>query len=551
MRHKHIFRFALAFTLAIGLLAGLYVFVAQARVGHARAGQAAPAEYTPHVEVVAPAAGDLITRTPQIVTMTYNCRGSLCLGTLLLDVVSVTVDGGQTYTEASLHMTDTLEEDGVYTYEWRLPSEDYVSHTIISRARDAYTRTGVSSPVTVHVDTVAPTVWLTLPTYTKNVTFPVAWRVEDGSGEVSYTLAYQRDDDDRTQWTAWPSGTSYLTQTGEMSDTFTVTQQTIDEGHTYHFRLRAYDKGHNTSAVTESIRVGKWRLYLPLVLRNYPPRFDYVNLTIDGPHNYTYDDEITVNLSAGVIGDRIQQIGLRNEGEMVWAIHSVVSDTTIDQSFTRTLPVATQLHTIEAIAFGETITSAIASASVYYVPNGGFEQAGLANWTITTDKLPASRVNATVGHPGSTGAAEGSFMLLLGDPTYPYNDVPLGHASAARTFDVPDEGAPTLVFKYIIWTQDKSTNENYDRFEVYVNDALVFADGNQNPTQGDKWWRVPSPENPRGEEDEITSGWVTKRIDLSDYAGQEITVSFQNHSRYDKFYNTYTYVDDVHITGGW
>jgi hypothetical protein len=545
MKHKQFFRSMLAFVLAIGLLAGLYVFVA-----HARAGQAAPAEYTPHVEVVAPAAGDLITRTPQVVTMTYDCRGSLCLGTLRVEVVSVTVDGGQTYTEASLHMTDTLEEDGVYTYEWHLPSEDYVSHTIISRARDAYTRTGVSSPVTVHVDTVAPTVWLTLPTYTKNVTFPVAWRVEDGSGEVSYTLAYQRDDD-LTQWTAWPSGTSYLTQTGEMSDTFTVTPQTIDEGHTYHFRLRAYDKGHNTSAVTESIRVGKWRLYLPLVLRNYPPRFDYVNLSIDESH--TYDADITVNFSASVIGDRIQRVGLRNHGETDWTIRSVISDTNIHQPFDWALPVATQLHTVEAIAFGETITSAIASASVYYVPNGGFEQAGLANWTITTDKLPASRVNETVGHPGSTGAAEGSFMLLLGNPSYTgIEDVPLGYASAARTFDVPDEGAPTLDFKYIIWSQDQSTNENYDRFEVYVNDVLVVADGNQNAGLApDKWWRVPSPENPRGDEGEITSGWATKRINLSGYAGQEITVSFQNHSRYDNVYNTYTYVDDVHITGGW
>ncbi len=543
MRHKQFFRPMLAFTLAIGLLAGLYVFVA-----HARAGQAAPAEYTPHVEVVAPAAGDLITQTPRVVTITYNCSGTLCLGTLLLDVVSVTVDGGQTYTEASLHMTDTLEKDGVYTYEWHLPSEDYVSHTIISRARDAYGRVGQSSLVTVHVDTVAPTVWLTLPTYTENVTFPVAWRVADGSGKVSYTLAYQRDDD-LTQWTAWPSGTGYLTRTGEMSDTFTVTQQTIDEGHTYHFRLRAYDKGHNTSAVTESIRVGKRRVYLPLLLRNYPPRFDYVSLSIDGPHNYTYDAEIMVNLSAGVIGDRIQRIGLRNEGETAWTIQSVVSDTTIDQSFPWTLSDATQLHTIEAIAFGETITSAIASASVYYAPNGGFE-GGVANWEITSAPLPASQVNETVGHPGSTGAAEGSFMLLLGNPSYTGRmDVPLGYAAATRTFSVPLAGDPKLVFKYIIWTQDKSPSDDFDRFEVYINNLLPFDDGNQNAGLSvDKWWRVPSPQNPR---DGVTSGWAIKRIDLSGYAGQEITVSFQNHSRYDNWYNTYTYVDDVHITGGW
>lgn len=61
------------------------------------------------------------------------------------------------------------------------------------------------------------------------------------------------------------------------------------------------------------------------------------------------------------------------------------------------------------------------------------------------------------------------------------------------------------------------------------------------------WQRVPGPDNVR---DGLTTGWATGLIDLQQSGGQTIIVSFQNHSRYDGWYNTYTYLDDVQIVIG-
>jgi bacillopeptidase F (M6 metalloprotease family) len=104
-----------------------------------------------------------------------------------------------------------------------------------------------------------------------------------------------------------------------------------------------------------------------------------------------------------------------------------------------------------------------------------------------------------------------------------------------------------LEFKYIIYSQDASTGDQYDRFEVYVNDQLVFHDGNQvnSGLDCDVWWRVPSPQNP-GNNGEV-SGWATGTVNLSAYAGQTVRLSFRNYSRFDGWYNTYTYLDDVAI----
>ena len=118
----------------------------------------------------------------------------------------------------------------------------------------------------VYVDTQSPTVVLTLPTYVDNVPFTVSRKVMDGSGKVTYTLDYRRADE--MAWTSWLPATGSLTQTGEMHEVFS---KTIALGHTYHFRLYACDKANNCAEDIKSIRVGAYRLYLPLTLRAYPP----------------------------------------------------------------------------------------------------------------------------------------------------------------------------------------------------------------------------------------------------------------------------------------
>lgn len=175
-----------------------------------------------------------------------------------------------------------------------------------------------------------------------------------------------------------------------------------------------------------------------------------------------------------------------------------------------------------------------------YAPfvNSSFEQ-GLSGWIAVENALPVSIVSDI----RDANPAHGESALLLGNPLYSCGAVPIGHAAAEQLFAVP-ENAAALTFKYLIWTQDASPDDGYDQFEVYINDQRVFEDGNER-NEGlscDTWRRVPGPDNPR---DGVTSGWATGSIPLAAYQGELVTLSFRNYSRYDNWYNTYTYVDDV------
>jgi hypothetical protein len=116
-----------------------------------------------------------------------------------------------------------------------------------------------------------------------------------------------------------------------------------------------------------------------------------------------------------------------------------------------------------------------------------------------------------------------------------------------QTFVVPSD-AMSLTFRYIIWTQDASSQNNYtyDLFEVYFNGGRQFDDANRNTTglHCERWWRVPGLDNPRNG---VTSGWAQGSINIGRYRGQMVNLSFRLYSRHDKWYNTYVYIDDVRI----
>jgi uncharacterized repeat protein (TIGR01451 family) len=177
--------------------------------------------------------------------------------------------------------------------------------------------------------------------------------------------------------------------------------------------------------------------------------------------------------------------------------------------------------------------------------NGSFEY-GLSGWRVVENPLPVRVADGVDERPsGSTSPADGAKVILLGRTDLKCDEIPVGYAAVEQTFSVP-ASATELAFEYIMWTQDASPSDKYDRFEVYINDELEFADGNQVSTglSCSKWRRVPGPDNPRGGQ---TGGWATKKIDISAYASQIITVSFRNYSRFDNWYNTYTYIDNVRI----
>jgi len=161
------------------------------------------------------------------------------------------------------------------------------------------------------------------------------------------------------------------------------------------------------------------------------------------------------------------------------------------------------------------------------VCNGGFER-GWACWTHGGE-LPQVIT--------STNPHSGSFSALLGDPAYQCGSgVPLGGAWMEQTVLVPSaKTSPTLSFWYNIFTHDKNydLSDPYDSFDVRINGVRVFRDMNTtNPYKCDNLRNL---------------GWRQKTINLSSYVGTYITIRFENWNRFDKWYNTWTYVDDVQI----
>lgn len=151
-----------------------------------------------------------------------------------------------------------------------------------------------------------------------------------------------------------------------------------------------------------------------------------------------------------------------------------------------------------------------------------------------------------------TSIPQGKYSMLLGNPNYPCSatGVPLGYAAVEQKMSVPNLPDGTeirLAFKYVIYTQDGGAdNEGYDRFEVYIDDGsesrMVFWDGRtESSVSCANWHRLPA------------SGWLEKEIDLTqpvDYRGKQITIIFQNWSRFDHWFNTFTYLDDVRLKIG-
>jgi hypothetical protein len=197
--------------------------------------------------------------------------------------------------------------------------------------------------------------------------------------------------------------------------------------------------------------------------------------------------------------------------------------------------------------------------------NGDFEsgvdaQGNPLGWLVTSGGAQGLSFSVISENPTTpevdTSIPLGRYSMLLGDPNYPCSatGVPLGYAAVEQTITVPivpDGVGLSLDFKYVIYTQDGSSSAVYDRFEVYLDDGngplLVYEDGrNEGIPGGDpvdcaKWYRLPE------------SGWQDASIDLTqpvDYRGKEITILFQNWSRYDHWYNTFTYLDDVMVRIG-
>ena len=163
--------------------------------------------------------------------------------------------------------------------------------------------------------------------------------------------------------------------------------------------------------------------------------------------------------------------------------------------------------------------------------NGGFETGDFACWAHGGELDQSVRC-------GTAYVYEGNCAALLGNPDYPCGDgVPIGTAWISQTFSVPSCPKPVLSFRYRIYSNDKlkPSGDKWDSFDVYVNTTLILREGNRIWDMADCY------------RDPWDSTWVGVSYSLGAYKGQSIQVSFHNASREDRYYNTWTYVDQVDV----
>jgi len=120
------------------------------------------------------------------------------------------------------------------------------------------------SSTVVTPDLSAPRVVVTAPTQIATTTFAVSWSAEDNlSGPSGTYSVYYREDSGA--WRVWLAST-------------TLTQATFVSGtleHTYVFSVTTADGVGNVGQGSATTKVAKWRVYIPLVLRNWVWWYQY------------------------------------------------------------------------------------------------------------------------------------------------------------------------------------------------------------------------------------------------------------------------------------
>ncbi|WP_236015303.1 Ig-like domain-containing protein [Geomonas anaerohicana] len=186
----------------------------------------------PDTAISAPAAAAVLTGSPVAIT------GSATAGTNAIGSVQVSTNNGSTWSAA----TGTAS----WSYSWTLPSEDYVSHTVLAKAVDSAANEDTTpASVTVIVDTVAPAGLAnsapanlaTNQALTTSLSSGVATDA-NVSGAVQYFFELATDSGFTTgvQQSGWQTTRTFA--------------PTLAGGTTYYWHVRAKDAAGNTGAYT-------------------------------------------------------------------------------------------------------------------------------------------------------------------------------------------------------------------------------------------------------------------------------------------------------------
>jgi len=166
------------------------------------------------------------------------------------------------------------------------------------------------------------------------------------------------------------------------------------------------------------------------------------------------------------------------------------------------------------------------SAGPPAIANGGFE-AGWNGWSHGGDLY---------GEIQGRVVRSGQRAVLLGDPGADCTHPPVGEAWVEQEFVVPSASLPRLALWYRIVTHDRNRelSERFDRFNVWLEGALVHRDAN-----------IAQPATCLAPP--VDLGWKEFTYDLSAYRGRSVRLRIAL-STPDDYYSTWVYVDDVEVT---
>jgi hypothetical protein len=164
--------------------------------------------------------------------------------------------------------------------------------------------------------------------------------------------------------------------------------------------------------------------------------------------------------------------------------------------------------------------------------NGGFETGALPPiWIDGGVGLLSPKV---VNNP-DTSCFAGAKTAQLGTPDK-LRTVPVGEAYMEQHFNLPAD-ATQLTLKYQLFSYDvirgASTERYYDRFNISINGTPVITAGNPaGSSNGKTLWE---------------SGCQTQTIDLTPYAGENITLKFSLFNLTFERYNSWAFVDNIAV----
>lgn len=436
------------------------------------------------------------------------------------------------------------------TTSWTLVGDDG-QKTVHVRLIDFVGNVGEAISDTIILDRQPPTVTVTAPARAISATHvSITWQAEDnGSGlAAGFRVAYAKDGGDPVVL-------------DEADDQDYTAQIPVDPNGVYRFTVAARDRAGNEAvgtAVTAVIE--RARLWLPLVMRNYPPR-PTGSVRIAGDAATVFARPVTLTLTSNVAGgDTVVRVRLSNDGQ-AWTDWEPYRTTRPGWPLADGISGPRAVYAQFQGALGG--VSSPVSDTVYLLLDGDFEAANWGAWDA------AGEMNHTLVAAPET---QGHQAALLGDPAYNNRGgVATGNARIAQTLRVPSDGNPVLTLRYRVYTHDTiwtaAESKYFDSFEVYLG-PVDWGQANR-PASGDPRRRALCQDHPGTPDITVQlglvlcdgnpgaatrtqppwdSGWRTVILDLSPFKGQEIVLSLANFNRWDTWYNTWTYVDEVTFT---